>query len=116
VGPRVANDVLILEAGPELLDWKVTENFRVSPRKGNLNAPFGDIPWAPNSHTPGYLDFDADVGWIPGTLRVAGGTSRHWTGVAWRFLPEEMRLRSLFGIGRDWLFDYDTLEPFYTAA
>ena len=113
---RAGHDVLILEAGPETPDWKITENFRASPRKGNLNAPFGDIPWAPNSYTPGYLDFDADVGWIPGTLRTAGGTSRHWTGVAWRLLPEEMRMRSLFGIGRDWAFDYDALEPFYTAA
>ena len=83
---RAGHDVLILEAGPVLPDWKVTENFRNSPRKGNLNAPFGNLPHAPNSYTPGYLDFDADVGWVPGTLRVAGGTSRHWTGVAWRLL------------------------------
>jgi glucose dehydrogenase len=109
-------DVLILEAGPEVPDWKITENFRTSPRKGNLNAPFGDIPYAPNSYTPGYVDFDADVGWLPGTLRVAGGTSRHWTGVAWRLLPEEMKMKTIFGIGRDWVFDYDELEPFYTQA
>ena len=113
---RAGHDVLILEAGPVLPDWKVTENFRNSPRKGNLNAPFGNLPHAPNSYTPGYLDFDADVGWVPGTLRVAGGTSRHWTGVAWRLLPEEMRMRSTFGIGRDWPIDYDALEPFYTEA
>ena len=42
-------DVLILEAGPVTPDWKITENFRTSPRKDNLNAPFGDIPYAPNS-------------------------------------------------------------------
>lgn len=116
---QIANagkDVLILEAGPEVPDWKITENFRTSPRKGNLNAPFGDIPYAPNSYTPGYIDFDADVGWIPGTLRIAGGTSRHWTGVAWRLLPEEMKMKTNFGIGRDWVFDYGELEPFYTQA
>lgn len=113
---RAGKAVIILEAGPDVPDWKITQNFRESPRKGNLNAPFGNLPYAPNSYTPGYVEFDADVGWLPGTLRVAGGTSRHWTGVAWRFLPEEMKMRSNFGIGRDWAIDYDELEPFYTAA
>ncbi len=113
---RAGKDVLILEAGPETPDWKITENFRTSPRKDNLNAPFGDIPWAPNSWSPGYVESDIDVAFVPGTLRTAGGTSRHWTGVAWRLLPEEMRLASEFGVGRDWPFDYDELEPFYTEA
>lgn len=113
---RAGKSVLILEAGPEIPDWKVTQNYRTSARRGNLNDPFGDVPYAPNSYTPGYFDNDMDVAWIPGTLRVAGGTSRHWTGVAWRLLPEEMRMKTLFGIGRDWPFDYDELEPYYTEA
>ena len=113
---RAGRDVVILEAGPEVPDWKVIENFRGSPRKENLNAPFGDLPHAPNSYTPGYVDNDLETAWLPGTLRVAGGTSRHWTGVAWRFLPEEMRMASEFGVGRDWAFGYDALEPWYTAA
>jgi choline dehydrogenase-like flavoprotein len=113
---RAGKDVLILEAGPEIPDWKITQNYRTSPRRGNLNAPFGDIPYAPNSYTPGYVDNDMDVGWLPGTLRVVGGTSRHWTGVAWRLLPEEMRMKSIYGVGRDWAFEYDELEPYYTEA
>ena len=113
---RAGRDVVILEAGPVVPDWKVIENFRASPRKENLNAPFGDLPHAPNSYTPGYVDNDLETAWLPGTLRVAGGTSRHWTGVAWRFLPEEMRMASEFGIGRDWAFGYGELEPFYTEA
>ncbi len=113
---RAGKSVLILEAGPEVPDWKITENFRVTPRRGNLNAPFGNLPYAPNSYTPGYMDWDADVGWRVGTLRVAGGTSRHWTGVAWRLLPEEMKMKSTFGISRDWPFDYAELEPYYTQA
>ena len=27
-----------------------------------------------------------------------------------------MRLKSLYGVGRDWDFDYNTLEPYYTRA
>ena len=62
------------------------------------------------------MDNDLEVETIPGTLKVEGGASRHWAGIAWRFLPEEMRMRSEFGVGRDWPIDYDTLEPFYTKA
>lgn len=108
--------VIILEAGPNTPDWKITENFRVSPRKDNLNAPFASLAYAPNTWTPGYVDADIDADAIPGTIRSVGGTSRHWTGVAWRLLPEEMKLRSNFSIGRDWPVDYDELEPFYTEA
>lgn len=113
---RAGKDVLILEAGPETPDWKLTENLRTSPRKNNSHAPFADLPYAPNSFSPGYIDADTGGGKIPGTVRSAGGTSRHWNGLAWRLLPEEMKMRSTFGISRDWPFDYDELEPFYTQA
>ena len=113
---RAGRSVIILEAGPDLPNWKALLNFRSSPRKANFNAPFGDLPHAPNSYSPGYLDNDLEVETIPGNLRVKGGTSRHWAGIAWRFLPEEMKMRSTFGVGRDWPLDYDELEPFYTQA
>lgn len=108
--------VILLEAGPNTPDWKLTENFRNSPRKGNLNDPFGSLAYAPNTWTPGYVDADIDADAIPGTIRSVGGSGRHWTGVAWRLLPEEMKMRSNFGVGRDWAIDYDELEPYYTDA
>ncbi|WBO21321.1 GMC family oxidoreductase [Sphingomonas abietis] len=113
---HAGKSVIILEAGPNTPDWRLTENFRVSPRKDNLSDPFGSLDYAPNSWTPGYVSADIDADTIPGTIRSVGGTARHWTGVAWRLLPEEMKMRSTFGVGRDWPFGYDVLEPFYTAA
>ncbi len=35
---------------------------------------------------------------------------------SWRLTPEDMRLKSLYGVGRDWAFDYDTLEPHYVRT
>jgi choline dehydrogenase-like flavoprotein len=114
---RAGRKVIVLEAGPETPDWKLTENFRNSARKGNSNAPFGDVPYAPNSFTPGYvLATLSGIDVFPAALRTVGGTSRHWTAATWRLLPEDMLLKSSFGIGFDWPISYDDLEPFYTAA
>ena len=114
---KAGRSVIILEAGPEIPDWKVTENWRTLPERFNWNAPFGDVPYAPNSQTPGYLTLDnAPLKNFPGTLRVAGGTSRHWTASSWRPLPEDLKLKSRYGVGRDWSFDYAELEPYLTEA
>jgi hypothetical protein len=70
----------VLEAGPETTDWKVTDNFRNSARQNNFNALFPDVPYAPNSFSPGYISPHLEgIEVFPGTLRSVGGTSRHWT-------------------------------------
>ncbi|OJF92959.1 GMC family oxidoreductase [Pararhizobium antarcticum] len=48
--------------------------------------------------------------------RVLGGTTRHWEGKALRMLPDDFRMHSLFGHGRDWPISYETLEPYYRQA
>jgi choline dehydrogenase-like flavoprotein len=45
-----------------------------------------------------------------------GGGANCWAGCAPRFLPSDFRMRSLYGVGRDWPIGYDDLEPFYTQA
>jgi choline dehydrogenase-like flavoprotein len=42
-----------------------------------------------------------------------GGGSNCWTGHVPRMLPADFRMRSTYGVGRDWPVDYDDLEPFY---
>jgi glucose dehydrogenase len=49
-------------------------------------------------------------------LRIAGGTTWHWLGVAYRLLPSDFRLASLYGHGVDWPISYDELEPFYCRS
>jgi choline dehydrogenase-like flavoprotein len=49
-------------------------------------------------------------------LKVVGGTTWHWLGTCLRLLPEDFRLKSLYGHGDDWPISYDDLEPFYGEA
>jgi choline dehydrogenase-like flavoprotein len=45
-----------------------------------------------------------------------GGSSNCWWGNTPRMLPADFRLKSRYGVGVDWPFDYDALEPFYCDA
>lgn len=45
-----------------------------------------------------------------------GGSSNCWTGCTPRFLPNDFRIKSLYGVGQDWPISYDALEPYYTQA
>ena len=48
--------------------------------------------------------------------RVVGGTTWHWLGSTPRLLPSDFRMKTQFGVGRDWPLTYDDLEPFYVQA
>jgi choline dehydrogenase-like flavoprotein len=48
--------------------------------------------------------------------RRVGGTTWHWLGTVLRHLPNDFRLRSLYGVGVDWPITYDDLEPWYSVA
>ncbi|WP_273692111.1 GMC family oxidoreductase [Ketogulonicigenium vulgare] len=108
--------VILMEAGPRLPRWKILQNFRASPRKGNHNDPYPNLPYASNSFTDGYLENTGSFDLRPGMLRLLGGTTWHWAAATWRFTPEDMKLNSLYGVGRDWPIGYDDLEPFYGLA
>jgi choline dehydrogenase-like flavoprotein len=45
-----------------------------------------------------------------------GGSSRAWWACTPRLMPNDLRLKSTYGVGRDWPISYDELEPYYTAA
>src|SRR5262249_40381390 len=53
----------------------------------------------------------------PWTVRIVfGGCSNCWWACTPRFLPEDFRLRSLYGVGKDWPITYDDLEESYCDA
>jgi choline dehydrogenase-like flavoprotein len=118
--------VLMLEAGPRVDRWRIVENFRNLPPTLRLHfdAPYPPKPWAP--HMESYTDAAAAEylqlegpnarAYRQGYVRYAGGATWHWAGICWRLTPENMRLKSLYGIARDWDLDYNTLEPYYTRA
>jgi len=45
-----------------------------------------------------------------------GGSSNCWTGCTPRFLPNDFKIKSLYGVGQDWPISYDELEPYYTEV
>jgi choline dehydrogenase-like flavoprotein len=53
----------------------------------------------------------------PWAFRLAfGGSSNCWWACTPRFLPEDFRLRSIYGVGEDWPVSYDELEEYYCDA
>ncbi|REG52179.1 choline dehydrogenase-like flavoprotein [Paraburkholderia sp. BL6669N2] len=118
--------VLMLEAGPRVERWRIVENFRNLPPslRTHWNAPYPPKPWAPHLETrtaheqEEYLQLEGPNAraYMQGYVRYAGGATWHWAGICWRVTPEDMRLKSLYGVGRDWAFGYDVLEPYYTRA
>lgn len=52
--------------------------------------------------------------WVAFTL--FGGNSNYWWANTPRLHPDDFVLQSKFGVGRDWPFTYDDLEPYWTRA
>jgi choline dehydrogenase-like flavoprotein len=103
-------DVVVLEAGPR-------HDFA---RRAEYARRFlkGDNPWrAPLTA----LERHTSVGAVPYTLewnrvRGVGGGTLHWEGYAFRFHPDDFRLRTLYAVGEDWPLTYADLEPYYRQA
>ena len=49
------------------------------------------------------------------TIALGGGTNC-WFGQAPRFHPSDFQLHTRYGVGSDWPFEYDELEPYYGQA
>ena len=120
------HSVLMLEAGPRVQRWQIVENYRNLPptMRGQPDAPYPPVPWAPimETYTPevaaSYIQTEGPnaVAYQQEYVRYAGGATWHWSGLCWRLTDEDMHLKSRFGVGADWPFDYSVLEPYYTRA
>lgn len=115
---RAGIGVAVLEAGSRIDRAQALGRY--------FNAPI-KTPESPYRATP-EADFPLSVDrehWYrqsgPDTfkstyLKAVGGTTWHWLGTCLRFLPNDFRLKSLYGQGVDWPIGYDELEPFYLEA
>ena len=108
--------VIILEAGERIPRWKIVENFRNSSKKANYNSPYPNEPWAHTSYEADYIENTGSFDFRPGMLKLVGGTTWHWAAACWRYLPNDMKIKSLYGVGRDWPMEYSELEPYYVKA
>lgn len=110
--------VAILEAGAEVDRSTAVETYWNNPIKTPESA-------YPNDETARHPVSQDPTGWYQQLgpdmfgstyIKVVGGTTWHWLGTALRFVPQDFTLKTSFGVGEDWPFPYDTLEPFYTRA
>jgi len=113
---KAGKHVILLEAGPRVPRWKIVEKFRNTPVKGNPNGPYPDTAYAPKSDSKGYLEETGTTKNNPSYLRLVGGTTWHWAGACYRFLPNDFKMQTLYGVSRDWPIGYDELEPYYAQA
>lgn len=112
-------DVLILEAGPRMGRWEIVERFRNQADKSDNQAPYPSSPYAPHPQFKPdnhYLIQKGEHPYDVQYIRAVGGTTWHWAASAWRFLPNDFKLLSLYGVGRDWPIEYAELEPWYQRA
>jgi choline dehydrogenase-like flavoprotein len=125
--------VLILEAGSaEDLTLRGYESyldrFYAAPSKDNqspypvvTNAPMPRgtdarriVPGAPDASA--YIVQSGPFATDTTYTRVLGGTTMHWEAKTPRMLPEDFRMRTLYGEGVDWPLTYDDLSPYYDEA
>jgi len=112
------HQVLILEAGPRPDRAGLVRAWRETPQT-NYMAPYPDPEWAPSPDPAAWGEYLIQTGpdsYNQQFIRAVGGSTWHWAAATWRFLPVDFRLRSTYGVGRDWPIDYATLEPFYQEA
>jgi choline dehydrogenase-like flavoprotein len=111
--------VVILEAGPRIDRAKALETFTNSPLKTD------QTPYPQNLHAlhPGsgqeahqYVINRGSYAYDPHFIRGVGGTTWHWAGETWRFLPVDFKLKTHYRVGRDWPLSYNDLEPYYCLA
>jgi choline dehydrogenase-like flavoprotein len=128
--------VLLMEAGLEAgiaLDptraydtyQNYLQTFYASTIKAT-NTPYPDIEDAQSpdvlqiqAKTPYDTGYFVQMGPLPfasDCLRAPGGTTLHWLGNVPRMLPNDFRMRTLYGQGVDWPISYADLVPYYEMA
>jgi glucose dehydrogenase len=113
---KAGKSVIILEAGPRIDRATVFENYRYSFDLNDYDAPFPQLPYAQMWSTPGYFQQKGPLPFLAPYLRGVGGTTWHWASAAWRLIPNDFKMKTLYGQGRDWPIGYDDLEVWYNRA
>lgn len=112
--------VLILEAGGHIERGRIVAAFRNSTRKGDWMSPYTCSDWAPHPvFKPvdnGYLVQAGPYPYPAEYIRGVGGTTWHWAAQAWRLVPGDVRIKTLYDVGVDWPMTYEELDPFYQEA
>lgn len=115
---RAGIGVAVLEAGSRVDRAQALGRYFNAPIK-TPESPYRATPEAdfPLSADRGHWYRQSGPDTFKSTyLKAVGGTTWHWLGTCLRFLPNDFRLKSLYGQGVDWPIGYGELEPFYLEA
>jgi choline dehydrogenase-like flavoprotein len=104
---KTTRSILVVEAG------RATTPFAQRTRARERYLAYGESPWQ-QDHLDDQNAYGQTWGFSP-SMHV-GGLAMHWGGVSPRYSPEDFRTRSLYGVGTDWPFTYEELDPFYQEA
>lgn len=131
--------VLVLESGPEVpanrnqyLERFYTATLKTpespyppvstldTPRKpAEQNAPratIADLILGWDNPEVSYLVQKGPLAFTSTYERVGGGTTWHWVATCLRMVPNDFRLKSLYGVGVDWPISYNDLQSAYCRA
>lgn len=119
-------NVAIIDSGPPVDRVEAVQRFKDDPNKnGNSAYEKKDYAPVPDAEKPGsYYVQDLSQAGDPFKqvkfgglyLRQIGGTSWHYTGHMERMYPNDFRMKSAYGHGKNWPISYETLEPFYAEV
>ena len=100
-------NITVLEAG------RATTSLSERTKARARYLAYGESPWK-QDHLDDQNAFGTTWGFSPSM--TVGGLAMHWGGVSPRYSPEDFRTKSMYGVGTDWPFTYDELDPFYQEA
>ena len=110
--------VLILVSGPWVDRADAVQGFLAAVQK-TPEAPYPQQMYAPRPRVSDVGAYYVQEGPKPFRStyeRLVGGTTWHWQGTALRHLPNDFRIKTLYGVGEDWPISYEQLEPWYLEA
>lgn len=119
--------VLLLDAGEGVVEGEAPQDrlhlvqAYVTAANKTMGAPYkgrkGDKV-APSPDTPDdYYDQGGNKEKFKATYqRRVGGSTWHWRGNIPRLIPNDFRMKSVYGVGVDWPITYDDLEKWFCDA
>lgn len=104
---HTSRSITVVEAG------RATTPMRERTTARERYLAYGESPWK-QDHLDDQNAFGTTWGFSPSM--TVGGLAMHWGGVSPRYSPDDFQLKSMHGVGDDWPFTYDDLDPFYQEA
>jgi choline dehydrogenase-like flavoprotein len=111
-------NVICLESGPPIDRAATLKRFKEYPERGfqECYVKTKHAPFPSGRPSDAYLESVGSSEYGAFYLRGVGGTTWLWAGNAWRFLEDDFKEKTRYGVGRDMPISYQDLEPFYDRA